>query len=60
MENGAAGLQIEMDDDEEDLKALAEMSDEEIEMVEAQFAKLHAADPELQSAVGSVNNLNLL
>ena len=35
------------DDDEEDLKALAEMSEEEMELVEAQFAKLYAADPEL-------------
>ena len=37
-----------------------EMTEEEIAVVEAQFAKLYAADPGLQSAIGSASSLNLL
>ncbi len=45
MQGGAAGLQIELEDDEEeDEKAVMEMTEEEIAIVEAQFAKLYAAD----------------
>lgn len=49
MQGGAAGLQIELEDDEEEdiEKAVADMTEEELEMVETQFAKLYAADPEL-------------
>lgn len=47
MQGGAAGLQIELEDDEEDEKAVMDMSEEEVAMVEAQFLKLYAADPEL-------------
>jgi hypothetical protein len=31
-----------------------------MEAVETQFAKLYAADPELQGAIGSIDNLTLL
>ena len=43
MQGGAAGLQIELeDDDEEDIeKAIADMTEEELEIVETQFAKLY-------------------
>ena len=57
MQGGAAGLQIELEDDdeEEDIeKAIANMTDEELEIVETQFAKLYAADPDLQSALGEI------
>ena len=48
MQGGAAGLQIELEDDEElDEKAIMEMSEEEIQAIEAQFAKLYEAEPEL-------------
>lgn len=60
MQGGVSGLQIEHDDDDDDLKALAEMTEEEMDVVETQFAKLYSADPELQQAVGSITNLNLL
>lgn len=61
MQGGAAGLQIELEDDEEDdEKAIAEMTEEEMEAVEAQFAKLYSADPELQNALGEINDLTLL
>lgn len=53
MQGGAAGIQIELeDDDEDDERALAEMSEEDHALVEAQFEKLYEADPELQSAIG--------
>ena len=61
MQGGAAGLQIELEDDEEeDEKAVMEMSEEEIALVEAQFAKLYAADSQLQSALGQASELTLL
>lgn len=61
MQGGAAGLQIELeDDDEDDEKAIMDMTEEEVALVEAQFAKLYAADPELQSAIGSISSLSLL
>lgn len=60
MQGGVSGLQIEHDEDDDDLKALAEMTEEEMDVVETQFAKLYSADPELQQAVGSIANLNLL
>ena len=61
MQGGAAGLQIELEDDEdEDEKAIAEMTEEEMEAIETQFAKLYAADPELQNALGDINALTLL
>lgn len=60
MQGGAAGIQIELEDDEDDEKALAEMSEEELAMVEMQFAKLYEADPELQSAIGSISSLDIL
>ena len=53
---GAAGLQIELeDDDEDDEKALMEMTEEEIGALEKQFALLYAAEPELQSALGELD-----
>lgn len=61
LQGGAAGLQIELEDDEEDdEKAVMEMSEEEMQAVEAQFAKLYAADPELQSALGEMDALTLV
>ena len=49
MQDGAAGLQIELDDeDEDDEKALMEMSEEELAVIEAQFEKLFQSQPELQ------------
>ena len=36
------------------------MSEEELAMVEVQFAKLYEADPELQSAIGSISSLDIL
>lgn len=61
MQGGAAGLQIELeDDDEDDEKAVMEMTEEEVQAVEAQFAKLYQTDPELQSALGEMENLTLL
>ena len=61
MQGGAAGLQIELEDDEEDdEKVIAEMTEEEMEAVESQFAKLYASDPELQNALGDINDLTLL
>lgn len=63
MQGGAAGLQIELedeDDEEIDEKALMEMSKEEIQAIETQFAKLYEHLPDLQSAVGHVSNLSLL
>ena len=36
------------------------MTDEEMEAVESQFAKLYEADPELQNALGEIENLTLL
>ena len=35
MQGGAAGIQIELEDDEDDEKALAEMSEEDLALVEA-------------------------
>ena len=35
MQGGASGLQIELEDDEEDEKAIMDMSEEEIQAVEA-------------------------
>ena len=35
------------------------MTDEELEIVETQFAKLYAADPELQSALGEITQLTI-
>ena len=61
MQGGASGLQIELEDEEEEEKAmLNEMTDEEIQAIEEQFEKLYAADPELQSAIGSTSSLTLL
>lgn len=58
---GAAGLQIELEDDEEDEKAIAEMKEEEIEILNAQFARIYAADPELRAALkDDVESLTLL
>lgn len=49
MQDGAAGLQIELEDEEDDdEKALMEMSEEELAIVEAQFEKLFASHSELQ------------
>jgi len=63
MQGGAAGLQIELedeDDEEIDEKALMEMSKEEIEAIETQFVKLYENLPELQNAVGNISNLSLV
>lgn len=62
MQDGAAGLQIELEDDEEDddEKILMEMSEEELAVVEAQFEKLFQSQPELQSAIGSAESLTIL
>jgi hypothetical protein len=43
----AAELQIELEDDDE--KALAEMSEEDIELLNANFAQIYARDPELKA-----------
>lgn len=59
MQAGAAGLQIELEDDEDE-KALMSMTPEEEEAIETQFAKLYAGDPELQNAMGDISQLNLL
>ena len=58
---GAAGLQIELEDnDEDDEKALMEMTEEDIQALEKQFALLYAAEPELQSALGELDQLSVL
>jgi len=36
------------------------MTEEEMEAVQSQFEKLYQADPELQNALGQVENLTLL
>ena len=57
----AAGLQIELEDnDEDDEKALMEMTEEDIQALEKQFALLYAAEPELQSALGELDQLSVL
>ena len=49
MQDGAAGLQIELgDEDDDDEKALMEMSEEELAVIEQQFEKLFQTQPELQ------------
>jgi len=60
MQGGAAGLLIELEDDDEDEKVLESMSEEELAVIEAQFAKLYQEDPELQQAIGSINNVTLV
>lgn len=46
-------MQIELEDEEDDdEKVVAEMTQEEMEAVETQFEKLYNADPELQGAIG--------
>ena len=58
---GAAGHQIELEDnDEDDEKALMEMTEEDIQALEKQFALLYAAEPELQSALGELDQLSVL
>ena len=37
MQGGAAGLQIELEDEEDDEKVIADMSEEEMKAVESQF-----------------------
>lgn len=60
MQGGAAGLLIELEDDDDDEKILESMSEEEVAVIEAQFAKLYSEDPELQSAIGSIDNVTLV
>ena len=36
------------------------MTEEEVLAIEEQFAKLYASDPDLQQAIDSPNNLNVL
>lgn len=60
MQGGAAGLQIELEDEEDDEKVIAEMGEEDMKAVESQFAVLYAADSELQNALGQIDNLTLL
>ena len=49
MQDGAAGLQIELEDeDDDDEKALMEMSEEELAVIEQQFEKLFQTQPGLQ------------
>ena len=58
---GAAGLQIELEDDEEDdEEAIKQMSEEEIQALEKQFALLYTSEPELQQALGELEDLTLL
>lgn len=59
---GADGLQIELEDeDEDDEKALADMTEEDIEILNAQFAQIYARDPELKAALREdVDQLTLL
>ena len=48
MQDGAAGLQIELEDeDEDDERAIMEMSEEEHAAIETQFKKLFQSHPEL-------------
>ena len=60
LQGGAAGLQIELDDEDDELKAMQEMSQEELDMIEAQFGKLYAANPDLQSALGSLDSISIM
>lgn len=48
---GAQGLQIELEDDDEDEKAIAEMTEDEIEILNSQFQQIYQSDPELRSAL---------
>ena len=59
---GAAGLQIELeeDDEEDDEEAIKQMSEEEIQALEKQFALLYNSEPELQHALGELEDLTLL
>ena len=59
---GAAGLQIELeeDDEEDDEEAIKQMSEEEIQALEKQFALLYTSEPELQQALGELEDLTLL
>lgn len=45
---GAAGVHIDYDDDDDE-KELAQMTEEEIEILNANFAAIYARDPELQA-----------
>ena len=36
------------------------MSEEELAMIESQFAKLYAANPELQSAIGEIESISVM
>jgi spore coat protein CotF len=55
----AAELQIELEDDDE--KALAEMSEEDIELLNANFAQIYARDPELKAMLpDDISQLTLL
>lgn len=55
----AAELQIELEDDDE--KALAEMSEEDIELLNANFAQIYARDPELKAMLPEdISQLTLL
>lgn len=57
---GAAGVHIDYDDDEDE-KELANMTEEQIEILNANFAAIYARDPELQSYLkGNVDKLTLL
>ena len=58
---GAAGLQIMLEDDEEDdEKAVLDMSEREIAAMEQQFAMLYEAEPELKAAFGKLENISVL
>lgn len=56
---GAAGLQIELEDDDED-KELQQMTEEEIEILNQNFAAIYERDPELQKMLPeNINQLSL-
>ena len=56
---GASALQIELQDEDDDLDALNDMTDEDKQALNDQFDKLYASDPVLQEELGPIGNLNL-
>ena len=57
---GAAGLQIELEEDDDE-KELAQMTEEEIEIINSNFAAIYARDAELRKMLPeNINQLTLL
>ena len=62
-QGGADAFEIETEYDEEDqaaLETLQKMTPEEKAQIEASFEKLYATKPDLQSALGPIENLDLI